>query len=143
MPPCFVIKRLFNSQRILKKKTHEYKDWIILVSHSTCHERKKVSTCKFSLRALYEHYKIYTWNLSLRNTTAKSKKKNTSLNEKHVSNRPYNKFITPKTYVKLLISIFNWSELLIFNVGYTTASWYAVTSRKFCDAIYLSYMEVR
>ena len=58
-----------------------------------------------------------------------------TLGPKYVSNRLYNKFITPTTFIWRIIGIFNWFPLSIFNVGYTLDSKYAVTWRQFCDAI--------
>ena len=46
---------------------------------------------------------------------------------KYISNRPYNEFITPTTFIWPIISIFNGFPLTIYDVGYTLDSKYAVT----------------
>ena len=50
-----------------------------------------------------------------------------TLGLKYVSNRPYNKFIPPTTFVSPIIGIFNGFMLPNFDVGYTLDSKYAVT----------------
>ena len=42
-----------------------------------------------------------------------------TLGPKYVSNIPYNEFITPTTFIKPIIGIFNGIPLPIFDVGYT------------------------
>ena len=50
-----------------------------------------------------------------------------TLGPKYVSNIPYNEFITPTTFISLIIGIFDGFRLPIFDVGYTLDSKYAVT----------------
>ena len=50
-----------------------------------------------------------------------------TLGPKYVSNRPYNQFITPTTFIQPIIGIFNGLLLPIYDVGYTLDSKYAVT----------------
>ena len=56
-----------------------------------------------------------------------------TLGPQYVSNRPYNEFITPTTFILSRISIFN--GLLPLDLKY------AVTWRQCCDAIGWSYLE--
>ena len=50
-----------------------------------------------------------------------------TLGPKYVSNRPFNEFITPTTFISPIIGIFNGFSLPNFDVGYTLDSKYAVT----------------
>ena len=45
-----------------------------------------------------------------------------TMGPKYFSNGPYNKFITPTTFIQSIISIFNGFPLLCFDVGYTIDS---------------------
>ena len=65
-----------------------------------------------------------------------------NLGQKDVSNRPYNEFITPTTFIYPIMCVFNGFPLPIFYARYTLDWRYAVTWRQCCDTIGWSYFEV-
>ena len=58
-----------------------------------------------------------------------------TLGPKYITNRLYNEFITPTTFISPKIGISNGFPLQVFDGGYTLVSKYAVKWRQCCNVI--------